>query len=293
MEECAENIIEDVKKTPLPSNRVFLPLEWPQRFLGSLFILALMAGMAFVVITIKESLVSKQFESIQQDFYAFTSKIGFTIDEIVIEGRKRTNSVDLLKTIGLSRNDNIFEVDVYALQKRVQELPWVRKVLVRKSFLPNVIMISIQEKEVQSLWQISEQFHPIDEEGRVIEADYIPDKPVLLIVGNGAPENINALLNIIKKDTKIFERVKVANYISQRRWNLVLDDIRSGITIKLPETNVDEAWKKLIKLNTTKGILKRKLTIIDLRFKGKIGIKLRKTPENTDIKLNNNVEKNI
>jgi len=293
MEERAENNAEEVKQAPLPSNRVFLPLEWPQRLLGSLFILALIVGMAVVVITIKESLVSKQFESIQKDFYTFTSKIGFTIDEIIIEGRKRTNSVDLLKAIGLSRKDNIFEVDVHALQKRVQQLPWVRKAIVRKSFLPNVIMVSIQEKEVQSLWQISEQFHPIDEEGRVIEADYIPDKPVLLIVGNGAPENINALLNIIKKDTKIFERVKVANYISQRRWNLVLDDVRNGITIKLPEINVDEAWKKLIKLNTTKGILKRKLTIIDLRFKGRIGIKLRKTPENTDIKLNNSVEKNI
>ena len=163
----------------------------------------------------------------------------------------------------------------------------------RKSFLPNVVMVYIQEKEVQSLWQISEQFHPIDKEGRVIEADYVPDKPILLIVGNGAPENINSLLNIIKKDKKIFERVKVANYISQRRWNLVLDDVRDGITIKLPETDVEEAWKKLIKLNTTKGILKRKLTIIDLRFKGRTGIKLRKNTAFTDIILRNGKESDI
>ena len=270
-------------------NKVYLPRQWPQRLLGSLFVLALMAAAASVTVTIKESLVSKQFESWQQDFYDFTDKLGFTVDEIVVQGRRRTSKQELMQAIAVSREDNIFEVDVYALQQRLEQLPWVR---VKKTFLPNVINITLQEKKVQSLWQISEKFHPIDEDGKVIEADYVPDKPLLLIVGAGAPENINSLLKIIQQDKGIYQRVKVANFISKRRWNLVLDDIRDGITIKLPEEDVERAWKKLIKLNTTKGILKRKLTILDLRFKGKIGIKLRKTPGNPDVKLNGGRERN-
>lgn len=273
-------------------NKVYLPRQWPQRLLGSLFVLALIVAAASVTVTIKESLVSKQFESLQQDFYDFTDKLGFTVDEIVIQGRKRTSKQELMQAIAVSREDNIFEVDVYALQQRLEQLPWVRKAAVKKTFLPNVINITLQEKEVQSLWQISEKFHPIDEDGKVIEAEYVPDKPLLLIVGAGAPENINSLLKIIKQDKGIYQRVKVANFISKRRWNLVLDDVRDGITIKLPEENVEQAWKKLIKLNTTKGILKRKLTILDLRFKGKIGIKLRKTPGNPDVKLNGGRERN-
>ena len=273
-------------------NKVYLPRQWPQRLLGSLFVLALMAAAASVTVTIKESLVSKQFESWQQDFYDFTDKLGFTVDEIVVQGRRRTSKQELMQAIAVSREDNIFEVDVYALQQRLEQLPWVRKAAVKKTFLPNVINITLQEKKVQSLWQISEKFHPIDEDGKVIEADYVPDKPLLLIVGAGAPENINSLLKIIQQDKGIYQRVKVANFISKRRWNLVLDDIRDGITIKLPEEDVEKAWKKLIKLNTTKGILKRKLTILDLRFKGKIGIKLRKTPGNPDVKLNGGRERN-
>ena len=273
-------------------NKVYLPRQWPQRLLGSLFVLALMAAAASVTVTIKESLVSKQFESWQQDFYDFTDKLGFTVDEIVVQGRRRTSKQELMQAIAVSREDNIFEVDVYALQQRLEQLPWVRKAAVKKTFLPNVINITLQEKKVQSLWQISEKFHPIDEDGKVIEADYVPDKPLLLIVGAGAPENINSLLKIIQQDKGIYQRVKVANFISKRRWNLVLDDIRDGITIKLPEEDVERAWKKLIKLNTTKGILKRKLTILDLRFKGKIGIKLRKTPGNPDMMLNNGRERN-
>ncbi len=285
--------VQTPKATTSPAdNKVYLPRQWPQRLLGSLFVLALMAAAASVTVTIKESLVSKQFESWQQDFYDFTDKLGFTVDEIVVQGRRRTSKQELMQAIAVSREDNIFEVDVYALQQRLEQLPWVRKAAVKKTFLPNVINITLQEKKVQSLWQISEKFHPIDEDGKVIEADYVPDKPLLLIVGAGAPENINSLLKIIQQDKGIYQRVKVANFISKRRWNLVLDDIRDGITIKLPEEDVEKAWKKLIKLNTTKGILKRKLTILDLRFKGKIGIKLRKTPGNPDVKLNGGRERN-
>lgn len=288
--------IKPEEQTPKPlnmaDNKVYLPRQWPQRLLGSLFVLALIVAAASVTVTIKESLVTKQFESWQQDFYELTDKLGFTVDEIVIQGRKRTSKQELMQAIAVSREDNIFEVDVYALQQRLEQLPWVRKAAVKKTFLPNVINITLQEKKVQSLWQISEKFHPIDEDGKVIEADYVPDKPLLLIVGAGAPENINSLLKIIQQDKGIYQRVKVANFISKRRWNLVLDDVRDGITIKLPEDDVEKAWKKLIKLNTTKGILKRKLTILDLRFKGKIGIKLRKTPGNPDMMLNNGRERN-
>ena len=284
--------IKPEEQTPKPlnmaDNKVYLPRQWPQRLLGSLFVLALIVAAASVTVTIKESLVTKQFESWQQDFYELTDKLGFTVDEIVVQGRRRTDKQELMNAIAVSREDNIFEVDVYALQQRLEQLPWVRKAAVKKTFLPNVINITLQEKKVQSLWQISEKFHPIDEDGKVIEADYVPDKPLLLIVGAGAPENINSLLKIIQQDKGIYQRVKVANFISKRRWNLVLDDVRDGITIKLPEDDVEKAWKKLIKLNTTKGILKRKLTILDLRFKGKIGIKL----GNPDMMLNNGRERN-
>ena len=176
-------------------------------------------------------------------------------------------------------------------RKKVEELPWVKSAAVRKSFMPNVVLINIEEKKVKSIWQISEKFHPIDEDGKVIDAAFKPDKPILLIVGAGAPENINALLEIIQKDNTVFKRVKVANYISQRRWNLVLDDIKDGITIKLPEDGVEKAWKKLLKLNTTKGILKRKLTIIDLRLKDKVIIKIKKTAPEEPVRLNNGKER--
>ena len=37
---------------------------------------------------------------------------------------------------------------------------------------------------------------------------------------------------------------------------------------------MEEAWKKLVKLDKTRGILKRKLTFIDLRLKNKVIVKI-------------------
>ena len=76
-----------------------------------------------------------------------------------------------------------------------------------------------------------------------------------------------------------------------RCCNLILDDIKEGITIKLPEENIEAAWKKLLKLNETKGILKRKLTIIDLRLADKVVVKLRKSGAGEKSGLKKHVER--
>ena len=118
----------------------------------------------------------------------------------------------------------------------------------------------------------------LDTDGYVIEADYRPDKPILLVVGAGAAENILPFLRMVENiSPEYLSRIKVANYISKRRWNIILDDIRTGVTIKLPEENVAAAWKKLLKLDAAQGILKRKLTFIDLRLEDKVTVKLRKS----------------
>ena len=257
----------------IPS-RISLPREWPFRLAGNLFLLA------SVIITIKTNLIGRKLTDLSTEFYNYSAGLGFKIDDIVITGRNKTAKQDILNALQLSHETNILNLDLRDLQQKVEQLPWVRHAVVKRRFFPNIIQIDIRERQVQSIWQLDHKFRPIDGEGNVIEADYTPDHPILLIVGEGAPENITALMKSITDDQNIFQRIKVANYISGRRWNIVLDDVENGITVKLPEKHIDEAWKKLLKLNTTQGLLKRKLTIIDLRFPNKVIVKLGKmTPE--------------
>lgn len=263
----------------IPS-RISLPREWPFRLAGNLFLLGVIFMLASVIITIKTNLIGRKLTDLSTEFYNYSAGLGFKIDDIVITGRDKTAKQDILNALQLSRETNILNLDLRDLQQKVEQLPWVRHAVVKRRFFPNIIQIDIRERQVQSIWQLDHKFRPIDGEGNVIEADYTPDRPILLIVGEGAPENITALMKSITDDQNIFQRIKVANYISGRRWNIVLDDVENGITVKLPEKHIDEAWKKLLKLNTTQGLLKRKLTIIDLRFPNKVIVKLGKmTPE--------------
>ncbi len=256
--------------------RISLPKEWPFRLAGNLFFLALICALASAIITIKTNLIGRKLTDLSTEFYNYTSHIGFTLDDIIVSGRHKTSKQELKNTLQLNRDSNILTLDLQDIKLKLEQLPWIRKAELSRHYFPNILQIDLEEREVESLWQINNQFHPIDRDGHVIDAPYTSPHPILLIVGEGAPENIPQLMQIISADKEIFSRIKVANFISGRRWNLILDNIENGITIKLPAQGIEQAWKKLVKLNTSQGLLKRKLTIIDLRFPNKIIVKLGK-----------------
>lgn len=271
------SIIKTTSPAASTANAVFLPREWPYRMLGNALVLGLIFFLASITITIKTDLINKKLLSLQDSFFMLSGELGFTVDDIILEGRIRTSASDILDALKINRQSNILELDLIDIKQKIESLPWVKSAIVKRTYFPNTLHIGIKEHQVKSLWQYNEQFHPIDEDGNVINTTYTPSSPLLLIVGKGAPENINKLLSIIEHDSEIFPRIKVANYISERRWDLILDNIQDGITIKLPEDNIDLAWKKLIKLNSSKNILKRKLTNVDLRLQDKVIVKLEKT----------------
>ena len=275
-----------MKSLPGRPVQVFLPCEWPYRLLGNAMILGVILFLASVTITIKTDLINKQLLSLQDSFYLLTSELGLVVDDVIVEGRRRTTAAELLAAAGVSRGDNILELDLEAVRYRVEQLPWVKSASVRRRFFPNVIQISVEEHQVKCLWQFNERFHPIGEDGNVIEADYVPSAPLLLIVGAGAPEHINDLLAVIDDGSAMFKRVKAANFISERRWDIIFDDVVHGITVKLPEDDVAGAWKKLHELDERKNILKRKLTNIDLRLAGRVIVKLEKSGSKKAGKLN-------
>ncbi len=274
-------------------NVVFrLEPEWVYRLFGNLVVLLFIALVCGIILTLKNDLVNKRIEEVKENIFDFAGRQGLQLGDIIITGRQMTTQEEILDAVKLNRGDNMLKIDVFAIKKEVEKLPWVKSANVRRSFFPNVVKIDIQEKSVKAIWQINEKFYPLDEDGEVINADFRVKKPILLVVGEGAPENMNRLLKIIaQNDESYLSRIKVANFISQRRWNLILDDIHDGITIKLPEDNIDKVWKKLIKLDETKGILKRKLTIIDLRLPHKIVVKIRKTSGDASKLLKNALER--
>ncbi len=264
--------------------RVSLPKLWPYRFIGNLIVLFSIAAATFGIFVIKTNLVAQKLTSFSDYFLELTSNLGFTVDDILVYGRNKTPLDEINNVVNLHRGDNIFGPNIHQLRADLEQLPWIKNAIVERSYNPNIIRITITERKIIAVWQIKNRFHPVDIDGKVIETDQIPSSPLLLIIGRKAPEHLQELLQIIKSDDKLYHRVKAANFISGRRWNIILDDIKHGIVIKLPAEDADKAWKRLLKLNKTRGILKRKLTIIDLRFENKVLVTPKKASPQREMK---------
>jgi len=264
------------EQTDIGAKKVYCPRLWPYRLLGNFILLLAIGFGCFGFVIVKSNFVPQKLNSLSDYFYKTTSYLGFTVDDILIYGRNKTSLDEINNIVNTRYGDNILHIDIHQLKDDLKQLPWVKDVTVERSYIPNLLNIYLTEKQVGSLWQFNQKFFPIDTEGQIINTEYVPDHPLLLIVGKNAPGHINSLLDIIKQDEDLFKRIKAANFISGRRWDVLLDDLENGITVKLPQDNAGPAWEKLIKLNKTRGILKRKLTIIDLRFEDKILVKPRK-----------------
>lgn len=281
MKKLLRNLFKNTNDKPLQSkNRVKLPVEAPYRFLSLLIFLLIISSVSMIIITIRDSLVDKKIEQMLNKFYDISLNYGFSIDDIIIEGRNKTIKEDLMSKINLSREDNILNTDLKEIKRKVEELPWVEKADVKRTYFPNTLQIKLYEKQVLALWQNEGKFYPLDMSGKIIDAEYIAHEPILVITGEKAPEHINQLLEVTSKNFELHNRIVAAVFFSERRWNLIFDSFENGITVKLPETDMHKAWEKLVKINNQYGVLNRKLTFIDLRYQNKVSVALNNDEEN-------------
>ncbi len=84
-----------------------------------------------------------------------------------------------------------------------------------------------------------------------------------LIVGPGAPEAAQVLLDALTDRPAIQSRVLAASRISERRWNL---HMKNGTDVMLPEGHEVEALDRLLQLQQETELLDRPLQAIDMRL---------------------------
>ena len=262
------------QKAQLKETMVYPENEIGYRLLGAFFAIVIMVCLILTAMTIRDKILSQQFNKMMQTVYQFSAKHGMQVEDIIVEGNRRTSYEELVQALNLSDNESILGVDIAKLQNQIEQLTWVRRCVVKRSFFPNNILVNIEERKVKAIWQYEGRFYPVDSEGNVIEVeDYEPDAPILFLSGDGAPHHLEALLKVLETDEELASRVKGAMFVSGRRWNLILD-YANGVVIKLPEQNFDKAYQKIALLEKRNGIFKRKLTSVDLRYDNKMVIEL-------------------
>lgn len=257
------------EETAKKSNRFMLKSDFGPRFFGNLLLIMLIFSFILIVMIFRDHIVSDRLHEWHTEILKFTSSHGFGIQDIIIEGRNKTTLDALNQKILLNRKNSIFEANLPLLKDKIEDLPWVEKAELKRSFFPNILQVRLKEKDIIALYQTEGNFYPVDQSGRVLWVDYTPTKPFLVIVGEGAPAKLFELFKVLSSNSTLFAHIRAAVLYSGRRWDLVFDDSENGITVRMPEENFDKAYKKLIKFHNKYGIFKRKLTIIDLRYRDK------------------------
>ncbi len=270
-----KNKIFQKRQKPLQAqNRFALVDKTPVRVIGNLLILLIISCVFVTTVALRDSVISKQFDDLKQQLFDYSSQHGFGINDILIEGRKKTTLSSLNEKINLNRNDSILQVNLDELKTKIEDLPWIERAELKRSYFPNILQISLKEKQVIALYQSNGKYYPIDKHGNIIHTDYIPNVPSMIIVGKHAPEKLFELFNVILSDPELFSHIKAAIFKSGRRWDLIFDDLDNGTKVLLPEENIEHAWDKLIKINNKYGIFKRKLTSIDLRLEDRVNVEI-------------------
>ncbi len=200
---------------------------------------------------------------------------GCTLDKVFIRGLKHTDKQDLVKALQLKTGMLLTKIDVNLLQSKVEAMPWVESAVVQRRF-PDTIKIDVIEHIPVALWQKKGRYYVITSKGLVLGKDAgiygLQDLPV--IVGDGAPLKVPELLLLLSQNKELFARLKGATFVGKRRWNIILDSLDKGLLIKLPENGVETALQRLETLQEKYAILKRKLTLIDLRLPLKLIVRL-------------------
>ncbi|MBC45595.1 MULTISPECIES: FtsQ-type POTRA domain-containing protein [Thalassospira] len=214
----------------------------------------------------------KWLEMAEQESVHLSAEFGMTVKNIEVSGREKTDTNALLAAIGQKPGTPIITFDVEAARERVEELSWVRSAKVERQ-LPDTLIVSIVERKPLALWQTEGRDHVlIDGDGEQLQnyelGDYL-DLPVL--VGDDAPKAAAEMLTTLQTIPHLYDQITGAQRIGHRRWNIQL---ANGMFIRLPEENMELAWRRLEMLDREHGILDRDVLIVDLRLPDRTFVRL-------------------
>ncbi|MBP7709780.1 MAG: cell division protein FtsQ/DivIB [Rickettsiales bacterium] len=146
------------------------------------------------------------------------------------------------------------------------ELPWVHQVTIARS-MPNSLNILIAEYVPIAIWQNEGEKYFTDKEGNLIPFEDLEEfKHMVILSGIGANIHAKSLFNIFTADENLSANVYSATWVSNRRWDIRFEN---GLLIKLPENNISDAWRRLIKIYNMPGSIVG-LKVIDLRVLDKV-----------------------
>ena len=197
--------------------------------------------------------------------------LGFGLDVVTISGVTHLDEPRILSLAGITPKNSLPFFDVADAKKRLESDPLVKQASVRKLY-PNQIVIDIVERTPYAVWQKDGELGAVGVDGGPI--DDVRDGRYIglpFVVGDGANLRVREFTALLASLEELRPRVEAGVLVGERRWNLKL---KSGIDVKLPESDPQAAIATLLRLERQSRVLERDILAVDLR-----------TPDRTFIRL--------
>lgn len=205
-------------------------------------------------------------------FGAALREAGLRITEVSVEGRRHTREADFARALRGAMGAPSLLVDVDSLRAAVEELDWVSAARVRVR-LPGRLEVRVRERRPAAVWWGRTGPAVVDPAGGVIRGAHAGGFADLLhVAGPGARPVVPELALMLARAPDLAPRVRLASWVSERRWTLRTDN---GISIHLPETAAAAALARLSSLAGELDLLDRDVDVIDLRLAGRMAVVLR------------------
>lgn len=250
-----------------PLNMVFIGLRviWSGRRLR-LAALSL-ALIAVGTLTFKLEQLSPMADWSAAHAYRLTAQAGFRVNDITVEGRKRTQRGDLLDVINIDQNAPIFAIDVDAIHARIEALPWVERAVVQRR-LPNLVHVQLTERRAFGFFRKGDELTLIDRNGVAITKHHLRQFAHLPVFsGVGATLRAADFMDLLADYPVLRNRMIAAHWTGERRWTVHLDH---GGEVHLPATDMSGALDRLMQLEKDRRILAQENQAIDLRLPDRV-----------------------
>ncbi|WP_269580902.1 cell division protein FtsQ/DivIB [Roseibium sp. Sym1] len=202
---------------------------------------------------------------------ALLSAAGFGIEAVKLSGQREINEFQILEALEIHEGTSLALFDAAGARDRLSQMAWVKNASVMKLY-PSTLQINIEERVPYVLWQRGDLVSIVNESGDVI-TDEVDGRyaNLLLVVNHGAQRRASEINIALETVPELRPRVRAAFLISDRRWDLQLEN---GISIRLPEDNIDAALADLVKMDEESGLLSRDIVAIDMRLADRVTVRL-------------------
>ena len=166
-----------------------------------------------------------------------------TINQIIISGNIELSEADILRCadvdLSSTKGANIWKIDPWQIRNNAAKCKMVKSIEIDVPFNGNVV-IKIEERVPKVIWLTDDKLHLLDKDGLVI-SDEVSSKQkedMVVLVGLDAPQNFTEVFDSISTHQYIKKNLASMHFVSNRRWNLFMQNRQ---IIKLPEKNAENA----------------------------------------------------